>query len=67
MVDLDDVAVSDVTADGVANQASVFAAAVRGTGGPGPGAQASARATLIGHAVRQSIRTGSTVDVEAIG
>jgi myo-inositol 2-dehydrogenase / D-chiro-inositol 1-dehydrogenase len=66
MVDLDDVAVGDVTADGVANQAAAFAAAIRGTGEPGPGALASARATLIGHAAQQSIRTGTAVGVEAI-
>jgi predicted dehydrogenase len=67
MVDLDGVAVGDVTADGVANQAAAFAAAIRGTGEPGPGALASAQATLIGHAVQQSIRTSTAVDVEAIG
>lgn len=67
LVDLDGVAVGDVTADGVANQAFAFAAAIRGTGQPGPGALASTRATLIGHAVQQSIRTGTAVDVAAIG
>ncbi len=67
MVDIDEVAVGDVTADGVANQATAFAAAIRGTGEPGPGALASARATLIGHAVQRSIRTGTAVDVEEIG
>jgi len=67
MVDLEDVDVDDVTSCGVANQAIAFAAAIRGTGPPGPGAKASARATLIGHAVRQSIKTGEPVDVEPIG
>jgi len=56
-----------VTSAGVANQAIAFAAAIRGTGPLGPGAIASARATLIGHAVQQSMRTGEPVDVEPIG
>jgi hypothetical protein len=67
MVDLEDVDVDDVTSCGVANQAIAFAAAIRGTGPLGPGAIASARATLIGHAVQQSINTGEPVDVEPIG
>jgi len=67
MIDLDDVDVDDVTSAGVANQAVAFAAAIRGTGPLGPGAVASARATLIGHAVRRSIETGQAVDVEPIG
>ena len=67
MVDLDGVEVDDVTASGVANQAVAFAAAIRGTGPAGPGAVASARATLIGRAVRRSMETGEPVDVEPIG
>jgi len=57
----------DVTSSGVANQAIAFAAAIRGTGPLGPGAVASARATLIGHAVQRSIHTGDSVSVEHIG
>jgi predicted dehydrogenase len=67
MVDLEGVSVADVTAVGVANQAVAFAAAIRGTGPAGPGAVASARATLIGHAVQNSIRTGAAIDIEPIG
>lgn len=67
MIDLDDVSVEDVTGAGVANQAVAFAAAIRGTGPAGPGAIASARATLIGHAVQRSMRTGETIDIEAVG
>ena len=67
MVDLDGVDVADVTAAGVAGQAAAFAAAVRGTGPAGPGAVASARATLIGRAVHTSQRTGDAVDIEPIG
>ncbi|MEP7114266.1 MAG: Gfo/Idh/MocA family oxidoreductase [Ilumatobacteraceae bacterium] len=67
MVDLDDVSAADVTCAGVANQADAFAAAIRGTGPAGPGAIASARATLIGRAVQESIRTGETIDIEPIG
>ncbi|HZX53527.1 MAG TPA: Gfo/Idh/MocA family oxidoreductase [Ilumatobacteraceae bacterium] len=67
MVDLDDVGSDDVTAAGVANQVMAFAAAVRGTGPLGPGAVASARATLIGHAVQRSMQTGEPVHVDAIG
>jgi hypothetical protein len=52
---------------GVANQADAFAAAIRGTGPVGPGAVASARATMIGRAVQESIRTGQAVDIEPIG
>lgn len=67
MVDLEGVSVADVTAVGVANQAVAFAAAIRGTGPAGPGALASARATVIGHAVQNSIRTGAAIDIEPIG
>ena len=67
MIDLDGVDVDDVTSAGVANQADAFAASIRGTGPPGPGAVASARATLIGRAVRESIRTGESIDIEPIG
>jgi myo-inositol 2-dehydrogenase/D-chiro-inositol 1-dehydrogenase len=67
MVDLDDVDAEDVTSAGVARQAAAFAAAVRGTGPLGPGAVESARATLIGHAVQQSMRTGEPVDVGPLG
>ena len=67
MVDIEGVDVDDVTAAGVANQADAFAAAIRGTGPAGPGAVASARATLIGRAVQESIRTGETIDIEPIG
>ena len=67
MVDLDGVDVDDVTAAGVANQAAAFAAAIRGTGPAGPGAVASARATMIGRAVQDSIRTGEAVDIDPVG
>jgi predicted dehydrogenase len=67
MVDLDGVDVDDVTGSGVANQAEAFAAAIRGSGPAGPGAIASARATLIGRAVQDSIRTGEAVDIDPIG
>jgi myo-inositol 2-dehydrogenase/D-chiro-inositol 1-dehydrogenase len=67
MIDLDNVSVADVTSAGVANQAEAFAAAIRDTGPAGPGAVASARATLIGRAVQESIRTGETIDIEPIG
>lgn len=67
MVDLDDVGTADVTAAGVAAQAVAFAAAIRGTGPAGPGAVASARATLIGRAVQDSMRTGVAIDIEPIG
>lgn len=67
MVDLDGVEVDDVTASGVANQAVAFAAAIRGTGPVGPGAVASARATLIGRAVQRSMEIGEPVDIEPIG
>ena len=63
MTDIDGVTSDDVTSSGVAGQAAAFAAAIRGSGPPGPGAVASARATLIGHAVQTSIRTGATVDI----
>lgn len=63
MVDLDDVSADDVTSAGVAGQAVAFAAAIRGSGPSGPGAIASARATLIGHAVQESIRTRQAVDI----
>jgi predicted dehydrogenase len=67
MVELDGVDVDDVTAAGVANQADAFAAAIRGTGPAGPGAVASARATLIGRAVQESIRNGESIDIEPLG
>ena len=67
MVDMDGVDVDDVTASGVANQAAAFAAAIRGTGPAGPGAVASARATLIGRAVQQSMQSGEAIDIEPIG
>ncbi|MDP9463849.1 MAG: Gfo/Idh/MocA family oxidoreductase, partial [Actinomycetota bacterium] len=67
MVDLHGVDVADVTSAGVANQAISFAAAIRGTGPIGPGAVASARATLIGQAVQTSMRTGEAVDIAPIG
>ena len=67
MIDLDDVSAADVTAAGVAGQAVAFAAAIRGTGPAGPGAVASARATLIGHAVQDSMRTGEAIDIQPIG
>jgi myo-inositol 2-dehydrogenase / D-chiro-inositol 1-dehydrogenase len=67
MIDLDDVSADDVIAAGVANQTAAFAAAIRGTGPAGPGAVASARATLVGHAVRQSMRSGASVDIDPIG
>lgn len=63
MVDLEGVTSDDVTSAGVAGQAAAFAAAIRGTGPAGPGAVASARATLIGRAVQASIRTGQAVDI----
>lgn len=66
MIDLEGVGVDDVIATGVANQAAAFVAAIRGTGPAGPGALASARATLIGHAVRESMETGAAVDIERI-
>ena len=66
MVDLDGVDVDDVTVAGVANQADAFAG-IRGTGPAGPGAVASARATLIGRAVQESIRTGDSIDIDPIG
>jgi myo-inositol 2-dehydrogenase / D-chiro-inositol 1-dehydrogenase len=67
MIDLDGVDVDDVTSAGVAAQADAFAAAIRGVGPLGPGAVASARATLIGRAVQESIRTGESIDIEPIG
>ena len=67
MVDLDGVSADDVTSAGVANQAGAFAAAIRGTGPVGPGAVESARATAIGRAVQESIRSGETIDIEPIG
>ena len=67
MVDLDGVDVADVTGAGVSAQADAFAAAIRGAGPVGPGAIASARATLIGRAVQTSIETGEPVDIEPIG
>jgi myo-inositol 2-dehydrogenase / D-chiro-inositol 1-dehydrogenase len=67
MTDLDGVDVEDVTSAGVAGQADAFAAAIRGTGPTGPGAVASARATAIGRAVQESIRTGESIDIEPIG
>lgn len=67
MIDLEGVDVDDVTSAGVASQAEAFAAAIRGTGLAGPGAAASARATLIGRAVQESIRTGRAIDIEPIG
>jgi predicted dehydrogenase len=67
MIDLADVSAPDVTAAGVAGQAVAFAAAIRGAGPAGPGAVASARATLIGRAVHASMRTGEAIDIEPIG
>jgi predicted dehydrogenase len=67
MIDLEGVDVDDVTSAGVANQAEAFAAAIRGTGPAGPGAVASARATLIGRAIQESIRTGESIDIDPIG
>lgn len=67
MVDLEHVDVDDVTASGVAGQAAAFAAAIRGTGPVGPGAVASARATLIGRAVQKSMEIGEAVDIEPMG
>ena len=67
MVDIEGVDVDDVMESGVANQAAAFAAAIRGTGQVGPGAVASARATLIGHAVQRSMQTGEPIDIEPIG
>jgi predicted dehydrogenase len=67
MVDLTGVDVDDVTAAGVAAQASAFAAAIRGSAPPGPGGLASARATLIGLAVQASLRTGEAVDIDPVG
>ena len=67
MIDLDDVSAADVMAAGVTGQAAAFAAAIREIGPAGPGAVASARATLIGHAVQTSLRTGEAIDIEPIG
>lgn len=67
MIDLPGVSVDDVTSAGVANQAVAFAASIRGTGPAGPGAVASARATLIGRAVHTSMQTGEAIDIAPIG
>lgn len=67
MIDLDDVDAADVMSAGVAGQAVAFAAAVRGAAPAGPGALASARATLIGHAIQTSMRTGEAIVIEPIG
>jgi predicted dehydrogenase len=70
MTDLDlgdDANTMDVMTAGVAAQAAAFAAAIRGTGPAGPGAEASARATLIGHAVHASLRAGTAIDVARVG
>jgi predicted dehydrogenase len=67
MIDLEGVDAPDVMSAGVANQADAFAAAIRGTGPPGPGAVASARATIIGLAVQESIRTGEAIEIEPVG
>jgi myo-inositol 2-dehydrogenase / D-chiro-inositol 1-dehydrogenase len=67
LIDLDDVTADDVTSAGVANQAEAFANAIRRTGPAGPDAVASARATAIGRAVQESIRTGATIDIEPLG
>jgi myo-inositol 2-dehydrogenase / D-chiro-inositol 1-dehydrogenase len=67
MIDLESVDVEDVTLAGVAGQADAFASAIRGSGPLGPGAVASARATAIGRAVQESIRTGESIDIEPIG
>lgn len=67
MIDIPGVSVDDVTSAGVANQAVAFAAAIRGTGPAGPGAVASARATLIGRAVHTSMQTGEAIDIAPIG
>jgi myo-inositol 2-dehydrogenase/D-chiro-inositol 1-dehydrogenase len=67
MVDLEGVDADDVTAVGVMRQAVAFANAIRGIGPLGPGAVESARATLIGRAVQQSMQTGESVDVDPIG
>ncbi len=66
MIDIPGVSVDDVTSAGVANQAVAFAAAIRGTGPAGPGAVASARATLIGRAVHTSMQTGEAIDIAPI-
>ena len=60
-------ATNDVMIAGVAAQAAAFAAAIRGTGPVGPDAAASARATLIGHAVQESLRAGTSIDVAPLG
>lgn len=57
---------TDVMAAGIGAQAEAFAAAIRGTGPVGPGADASVRATLIGHAVQASLRAGTAIDVAPI-
>ena len=53
----------DATAAGVVGQVEAFAAAIRGEGREVPGAIESARATAIGHAVREAARTGEAVTV----
>ena len=55
--------VDDATAAGVVNQMKAFAAAVRGADIELPGAMASARATLVAHAVQRAAATGDTVEV----
>jgi len=62
---LDGSLVDDATAAGVVNQAAAFAAAARGANVDAPGAQASARATLIAHAVRHAAETGAVVEIPA--
>ena len=57
--------VDDVMAAGVAEQTRAFAAAVRGAPVEIPDAEASGRATRIGHAVIEAARTGRPVEIGA--
>ena len=65
MTVLDGSLADDATVAGVVNQAAAFAAAVRGADVDAPGAPASARATLIAHAVRRAAETGAAVEIPA--
>jgi myo-inositol 2-dehydrogenase / D-chiro-inositol 1-dehydrogenase len=53
----------DGMADGLGRQAQAFAGAIRAGHPLGPDGWASVRATTIGHAVNEAIRTGRTVEV----
>ena len=55
--------VDDATVAGVVAQAEAFAAAIRGGQLERPGAEASARATRVGHAVARALQSGEAVEV----